>query len=76
MVSKKPAKPRYRPEPVWATAEWFCTRYQVSRSTWWRVAKIAGFPAPVRFARAVRWKVEDVEKYLTRNKAKSGIRKS
>lgn len=76
MASKKPTKPRYRPEPVWATAAWFCIRYQISRSTWWRVAKLAGFPAPVRFTRAVRWKVEEVEKYLMCKRTKSGGIKS
>ncbi|MFL1551685.1 helix-turn-helix transcriptional regulator [Pseudomonas sp. D47] len=72
---KRPAKPRPPPEPVWATAKQMWTRYQISRATWWRISKIAGFPKPLHLGRAVRWNVEAVDKYLMRKKTKSGIRK-
>ena len=75
MTTKRPAKPRPPPEPVWATAKQLWTRYQISRSTWWRISKTAGFPDSVRLGRAVRWNVEAVDKYLMRKKTKSGIKK-
>lgn len=49
--------------------EQFCNRYQVSRATWWRWSKGAGFPAPIRLGRAVRWPVDAVHAYLTQQGA-------
>lgn len=74
-MNKKKTALWARPTLIWATADQFCSRYQISRSTWWRISKTAGFPDPVRFARAVRWNVEEVDKYLMRKKTKSGIKK-
>lgn len=51
------------------TTDQFCTRYQVSRTTWWRWSQTDGFPKPVRFGRSVRWPVEAVESFLTQQEA-------
>lgn len=48
-----------------ATAAQFCTKYQVSRTTWWRWSQSPGFPAPMRFGRSVRWSPEAVDSFLT-----------
>ena len=74
-MNKKKTTLWARPTLIWATADQFCSRYQISRSTWWRISKTAGFPDPVRLGRAVRWNVEAVDKYLMRKKTKSGIKK-
>lgn len=49
-----------------ATTAQCCTKYQVSRTTWWRWTKVPGFPQPLRFGRSVRWDVEEVDAFLTR----------
>ncbi|MBN0817997.1 helix-turn-helix domain-containing protein, partial [Pseudomonas aeruginosa] len=49
----------------WSTVQQLCRLYQVSRTTWWRWSKAPGFPAPVRFGRAVRWDAAAVEAFLT-----------
>lgn len=54
------------PTAVWATAQQLCARYQISRTTWWRWSTTSGFPAPIRFGRAIRWDINAVEAYLTR----------
>ncbi|GAB3376298.1 helix-turn-helix transcriptional regulator [Azotobacter armeniacus] len=54
---------------AYATTEQLCCRYQVSRTTWWRWSKTAGFPAAVRFGRSVRWPTEAVEAFLTQQEA-------
>jgi len=76
MTTKRPAKPRPPPEPVWATAKQLWTRYQISRSTWWRWTKAPSFPAPVRHGHTVRWDAHAVHRYLTRQKAKKAGKKS
>lgn len=76
MTNKASVKPRARPEPVFASAKQLWTRYQISRSTWWRWTKAPSFPAPVRLGHTVRWNVKEVDRYLTRRKAKQGARKS
>jgi predicted DNA-binding transcriptional regulator AlpA len=48
-----------------ATAAQLCTKYQVSRTTWWRWSQSPGFPAPMRFGRSVRWSPEAVDSFLT-----------
>ena len=48
------------------TVSQFCAHYHVSRTTWWRISKSPGFPAPLRFGRSVRWNSEAVEAFLTR----------
>lgn len=48
-----------------ATAAQFCTKYQVSRTTWWRWSRSPGFPQPVGFGRSVRWNPETVEAFLS-----------
>jgi predicted DNA-binding transcriptional regulator AlpA len=52
-----------------ATAAQLCAKYQVSRATWWRWSKTPQFPEPIRFGRSVRWHVEAVEAFLTRQEA-------
>ena len=52
-----------------ATAAQFCTKYQVSRTTWWRWSQSPGFPEPIRFGRSVRWNAESVEAFLTQSGA-------
>lgn len=43
----------------------FCTRFQISRTTFWRWSQTPGFPVAVRFGRTARWPVEAVEAFLT-----------
>ncbi len=52
-----------------ATAAQFCTKYQVSRTTWWRWSQSPGFPEPMRFGRSVRWNAEAVEAFLIQSEA-------
>jgi len=52
-----------------ATAAQFCTKYQISRTTFWRWSKEPGFPAPMRFGRSVRWDAEAVDAFLTQMEA-------
>ncbi|AYC34698.1 DNA-binding protein [Pseudomonas cavernae] len=47
-----------------ATAAQLCTKYQVSRTTWWRWSQAEGFPAPIRFGRSVRWDTAAVDAFL------------
>lgn len=54
---------------AFATTAQLCTRYQVSRTTWWRWSQMPGFPEPIRFGRSVRWPVETVESFLTQQEA-------
>ncbi|WP_455229840.1 helix-turn-helix transcriptional regulator [Geopseudomonas aromaticivorans] len=54
---------------TFGTTEQLRTRFQVSRTTWWRWSKTAGFPEPIRFGRSVRWPVEAVEAFLTQQGA-------
>lgn len=60
-----PAAPNLPIPGTFATTEQLCTRFQVSRTTWWRWSKTADFPRAVRFGRSVRWPVEAVEAFLT-----------
>ncbi|MBN0154368.1 helix-turn-helix domain-containing protein [Pseudomonas aeruginosa] len=54
------------PSPVsWESAQQLCKHFKVCRTTWWRWSKTPGFPAPVRFGRAVRWHSAAVEAFLT-----------
>ncbi|KAA5846517.1 helix-turn-helix domain-containing protein [Pseudomonas chlororaphis] len=57
------------PTSAWATAQQLCARYQISRTTWWRWSITSGFPLPIRFGRTVRWDVNAVEAYLTRQES-------
>ncbi|WP_348970439.1 helix-turn-helix domain-containing protein [Pseudomonas atacamensis] len=54
---------------TFGTTAQLCTRYQVSRTTWWRWSQMPGFPRAVRFGRSVRWPVEAVEAFLTPQEA-------
>lgn len=47
-----------------ASASYFCQRYSISRTTWWRLSQTPGFPEPVRFGRAVRWSVVQVDTFI------------
>ena len=47
-----------------APADFFCQRYSIGRTTWWRLTQTPGFPEPVRFGRSVRWNVEQVEIFI------------
>lgn len=51
------------------TAAQFCTKYQISRTTFWRWSQAPGFPAPMRFGRSVRWDAEAVDAFLTQAEA-------
>ncbi len=42
----------------------FCSRYQISRTTWWRWSKSPDFPARIQLGRVVRWPVEAVDAFL------------
>lgn len=64
-----PATPNLPTPGALGTAAQFCTRYQVSRTTWWRWSQTKGFPRAVRFGRSVRWPVEAVEAFLTQQEA-------
>jgi predicted DNA-binding transcriptional regulator AlpA len=48
-----------------ATAAQLCARYQISRTTFWRWSRAPGFPAPIGYARSVRWDVDAVEAFLS-----------
>ncbi|MNJ76640.1 Prophage CP4-57 regulatory protein (AlpA) [compost metagenome] len=50
-------------------AGFFCKRYAVSRTTWWRLSSRPGFPLPIRIGRAVRWNASEIEAYLIQHKA-------
>lgn len=50
---------------TFGTSAQFCSRYQISRTTFWRWSKTPGFPVAVRFGRSTRWSVEAVEAFLT-----------
>ncbi|VVM57622.1 hypothetical protein PS645_01085 [Pseudomonas fluorescens] len=54
---------------TFGTTAQLCTRYQVSRTTWWRWSQMPGFPRAVRFGRSVRWPVESIEAFLTPQEA-------
>lgn len=56
-------------QPTKAPAHFFCDRYQIGRTTWWRMTKQDGFPAAIRFGRAVRWDLSEVEAYLQKQGA-------
>lgn len=47
-----------------ATAQEFCEKYQIGRTTFWRFQKMEGFPKPFRLGRAVRWDVDDVDLFF------------
>ncbi|MDT4811422.1 hypothetical protein FQZ97_443610 [compost metagenome] len=47
-----------------ATTAQLCTKYQVSRTTFWRWSRSEGFPAPIRFGRSVRWDTAAVDTFL------------
>ncbi len=74
MTSNKPANLRARVELVIASAKQLWTRYQISRSIWWRWTKAPSFQAPVRIGHTAHWNVKEVDRYLTRRKAKQGAR--
>lgn len=50
---------------TYGTSAQFCTKYQVSRTTWWRWTQSPGFPCAIRFGRSVRWSSEAVDSFLT-----------
>lgn len=52
-----------------AAAQDFCNRYQIGRTTFWRMTKLDGFPAAIRFGRAVRWDLAEVEAFLKNREA-------
>ncbi|GAB3471368.1 MULTISPECIES: helix-turn-helix transcriptional regulator [Azotobacter] len=54
---------------AYATTEQQCTKYQVSRTTWWRWSQMPGFPKPIRFGRSVRWDDPACEAFLTQQEA-------
>lgn len=51
---------------VYAAAGFFCEKFKISRTTWWRITKSQGFPHPVRFGRSVRWNVKSVISFLNK----------
>lgn len=52
---------------ILAAADFFCRRYSISRTTWWRLSQRPEFPQPVRIGRAVRWNVMKVDEFLRRD---------
>ncbi|SEJ57163.1 transcriptional regulator, AlpA family [Azotobacter beijerinckii] len=68
-ATRNTAAPNLPIPGAFATTEQLCNRYQVSRTTWWRWSKTAGFPAAVRFGCSVRWPAEAVEAFLTQQEA-------
>lgn len=50
--------------PQKLTIKDLCALYKIGRTTFWRLTKQEGFPSPVRFGRAVRWSVAEVEAFL------------
>lgn len=57
-------------QDVLKPAAFFCERFSVSPTTWWRLStKTSGFPAPLRFGRAVRWSVEAVDAFMRQQQA-------
>ena len=68
-VSPSTAAPNLPIPGTFGTTAQLCTRYQVSRTTWWRWSQMPGFPRAVRFGRSVRWPVESVEAFLTPQEA-------
>lgn len=50
-------------EPL-APASHFWLRYSISHTTWWRLSQTQGFPEPVRFDRAVRRSVVEVDAFI------------
>lgn len=50
-----------------APSEYFCVKYQIGRTTWWRMTKKDGFPTPINFGRSVRWPVDGVDSFLIAN---------
>lgn len=50
---------------AWRPASFFHGRYQVSATTWWRLSKDEGFPAPIRIGRRVRWNVSECDLFIT-----------
>jgi len=41
-----------------------CDLYKIGRTTFWRMTKQDGFPAPIRFGRAVRWDLAAIDAYM------------
>lgn len=56
--------PSHPTQDTWETAQQFCARFKVCRTTWWRWSQAPGFPIPVRFGRAVRWNSAEVRTFL------------
>ena len=54
---------------TFGTTAQLCTKYQVSRTTWWRWSQTEGFPKPISFGRSVRWDDSAVEAFLTQQEA-------
>ena len=52
-----------------AAAQDFCNLLQIGRTTFWRLTKMDGFPAPIRIGRAVRWDLAEVEAFLKKQGA-------
>lgn len=52
-----------------AAAQEFCNLFQIGRTTFWRLTKMDGFPAPIRIGRAVRWDLAEVEAFLKKQGA-------
>ncbi len=46
--NSSPAAPNLPIPGTFATTAQLCTRYQVSRTTWWRWSQMPGFPGAVR----------------------------
>lgn len=55
---------------TFADAATFSQRYKISRVTFWRIGKEPGCPAPIRFGRAVRWNIADMDAYLAQRGAR------
>lgn len=52
-----------------AASQDFCNLLQIGRTTFWRLTKMDGFPAPIRIGRAVRWDLAEVEAFLKNREA-------
>lgn len=50
--------------PVWLTDRQGAARYQMSRSTWWRMVKEGRLPKPVKLGPGItRWRLADLQQW-------------
>ncbi|MFC3105012.1 helix-turn-helix transcriptional regulator [Salinisphaera aquimarina] len=55
---------------IYVTDIQLATRWQVSRNTIWRWARLGRIPSPIRLAANVtRWRLEEIEAYEARAEA-------